>query len=63
MNESLTGRIVCFAYGCRYRLVLVDRVHRSVAGNLLITGLDEDRNDTRTFRADRIVPGEVCVVA
>lgn len=62
MND-LIGKIVCFGYEHRYRLVLVDRVWHSAAGNWLITGLDEDRNDTRTFRVDRIIRGKVRVVA
>ncbi len=57
----ITGQIVCFAYEHRYRLVLVQRVWRSLSGKILITGLDEDRNDYRTFRVDRI-KGKVRVV-
>lgn len=63
MIEDLVGQIVCFGYEHRYRLVLVDRVWSSKEGNQLITGLDEDRNDVRTFRVDRIIRGKVRVVA
>lgn len=63
MIEKLEGQLVCFGYEHRYRLVLVDRVWRSKAGDQLITGLDEDRNDIRTFRVDRIIRKKVRVVA
>ncbi len=62
MIEDLEGTLVCFGYEHRYRLVLVDRVWYSQAGDQLITGLDEDRNDVRTFRVDRIIRGKVRVV-
>ena len=60
--QNLAGQLVCFGYEHRYRLVLVDRVWLSKAGDQLITGLDEDRNDVRTFRVDRIIRGRVRVV-
>ena len=60
--EHLKGQLVCFGYEHRYRLVLVDSVWISKAGDQLITGLDEDRNDIRTFRVDRIIRGKVRVV-
>lgn len=63
MIEGIEGQLVCFGYEHRYRLVLVDRVWRSKAGDRLITGLDEDRNDIRTFRVDRIIRKKVRVVA
>jgi predicted DNA-binding transcriptional regulator YafY len=59
LTESIEGQLVCFGYEHRFRLVLVDRVWYSKAGNQLITGLDEDRNDIRTFRVDRIIRGKV----
>lgn len=62
MDERLEGQLVCFGYEHRYRLVLVARVWSSAAGDRLITGLDEDRNDVRTFRVDRIIRGKVRVV-
>lgn len=61
--EQFVGKIVCFGYEHRYRLVLVDRVWSSKAGDQLITGLDEDRNDIRTFRVDRIIRGKVRTLA
>lgn len=61
-TSDLAGKLVCFGYEHRFRLVLVDKVWKSYAGNLLITGLDEDRNDVRTFRVDRIIRGKVRVV-
>lgn len=60
--QHLAGQLVCFGYEHRYRLVLVAKVWRSKAGDQLITGLDEDRNDVRTFRVDRIIRGRVRVV-
>lgn len=63
MIEGIEGQLVCFGYEHRYRLVLVDRVWSSKAGDRLITGLDEDRNDIRTFRVDRIIRKKVRVVA
>lgn len=62
MATGLEGQLVCFAYEHRYRLVLVDKVWHSKAGDELITGLDEDRNEIRTFRVDRIIRGKVRVV-
>lgn len=62
MIEQLAGQLVCFGYEHRYRLVLVDRVWYSKEGKQLITGLDEDRNDVRTFRVDRIIRGKVRIV-
>lgn len=56
------GQLVCFGYEHRYRLVLIAKIWESKAGDCLITGLDEDRNDMRTFRVDRIIRGKVRVV-
>lgn len=61
-EQQLEGCLVCFGYEHRYRLVLVGKVWTSKAGDQLITGLDEDRNDIRTFRVDRIIRGRVHVV-
>jgi predicted DNA-binding transcriptional regulator YafY len=60
--DQLAGQLVCFGYEHRFRLVLVQSVWRSYAGHQLITGLDEDRNEIRSFRVDRIVRGRVRVV-
>lgn len=54
MMNDLEGQLVVFPYEHRFRLVLVARVWVSKAGDQLITGLDEDRNEMRTFRVDRI---------
>lgn len=56
------GELVCFGYEHRYRLVLIAKVWTSKAGDELITGLDEDRNEIRTFRVDRIIRGKVRIV-
>lgn len=56
----LDYRIVEFAYEDKIRTVLVGRVWRSLTGDKLITGLDELRNEVRSFRVDRII-GEVRV--
>lgn len=60
--EAVEGDLVCFGYEHRYRLVLIAKIWESKAGDCLITGLDEDRNDMRTFRVDRIIRGKVRVV-
>lgn len=60
--DQLEGELVCFGYEHRFRLVLVEKVWRSYAGHQLLTGLDEDRNETRTFRVDRIIRGKVRIV-
>lgn len=52
--ESLVGEIVCFAYQHEYRNVLVAEFKVTREGNTLLVGLDEDRNDFRSFRVDRI---------
>lgn len=62
MEQRIEGKLVCFAYEHRYRLVLVAKVWQSKAGDVLITGLDEDRNEMRTFRVDRIIRGKVRLV-
>lgn len=54
----LDGLIVEFAYGTEVRTVLVGSVWSSKSGDELITGLDELRNEVRSFRIDRII-GEV----
>jgi predicted DNA-binding transcriptional regulator YafY len=45
---------VCFAYEHQYRVVDVERVWTSRGGNDLITGIDPDKGEYRTFRVDRI---------
>ena len=62
MIEQLAGQLVCFGYEHRFRLVLVDKIWFSKAGDQLLTGLDEDRNELRTFRVDRIIRGKVRIV-
>ena len=57
---DLDGLIVEFAYGTEVRTVLVGSVWSSLDGHRLITGLDELRNEVRSFRVDRII-GEVKV--
>lgn len=51
---ELVGHIVCISYEHRYRNVLVADVRVTKDGNTLLVGLDEDSNDWRSFRADRI---------
>jgi len=60
--DQLEGQLVCFGYEHRFRLVLVDKIWFSKAGDQLLTGLDEDRNEIRTFRVDRIIRGKVRTV-
>ncbi len=45
---------ICFAYTHEYRLVEATRVWQSKEGNWLISGVDVDKDEFRTFRADRI---------
>lgn len=52
---------LCFAYEHRYRIVDVERAWCSKAGDHLITGVDPDKGEYRTFRVDRI-QGKVRVV-
>lgn len=58
---ALTDKLVVFTYsdsevgGLSTRLVVVSKVWESKVGAQLITGLDADRNEVRTFRVDRIV--------
>ena len=62
IDQRLEGQLACFGYEHRFRLVLVAKVWESKAGDQLITGLDEDRNEMRTFRVDRIIRGKVRLV-
>lgn len=52
--EQLVNHIVCVPYAHEYRLVLVADVRVTKDGNVLLVGLDEDRNEFRSFRVDRI---------
>ena len=45
---------VVFAYEHRYRVLDVDRVWQSKAGDHLLSGYDPDKGEYRTFRFDRI---------
>lgn len=45
---------IVFAYEHRYRVLDVERVWRSKDGNDLITGIDPDKGEYRSFRVDRI---------
>lgn len=45
---------LAFAYEHQYRVVDVTRVWTSSAGDQLITGVDPDKEEFRTFRVDRI---------
>lgn len=62
MDQELEGCLVVFGYEHRFRLVLIGKIWESKAGDQLLTGLDEDRNEMRTFRVDRIIRGKVRVV-
>lgn len=48
------GDLAVFAYDHEYRLVLVAEFKVTREGNTLLVGLDEDRNEFRSFRLDRI---------
>jgi len=45
---------ICFAYDHRYRVLDVERMWTSKDGNDLITGIDPDEGEYRSFRVDRI---------
>jgi hypothetical protein len=45
---------ICFAYEHRYRVCDVERMWTSKDGNDLITGIDPDAGEYRSFRVDRI---------
>lgn len=45
---------IAFAYQHEYRVVDATRVWKSREGHWLITGVDVDKGDYRTFRVDRI---------
>jgi predicted DNA-binding transcriptional regulator YafY len=45
---------ICIAYQHEYRVVDATRVWKSKAGHWLITGIDVDKGEYRSFRADRI---------
>lgn len=49
-----TGETVCIAYAHEYRVIEVTRVWTSKDGHQLITGVDVDKDEFRTFRVDRI---------
>lgn len=61
LADRLVNRRACFAYDHRYRVVDVERVWESKAGDTLITGVDPDKGEYRSFRADR-VKGKIRVV-
>lgn len=48
---------LCFAYEHQYRVLDVERAWLSKDGNQLITGIDPDKGEYRTFRVDRIQGG------
>ena len=45
---------LCFAYEHRYRVIDVTAAWVSKDGHQLITGVDPDKLEYRTFRVDRI---------
>ena len=52
---------ICFAYDHRYRVLDVERMWTSKDGNDLITGIDPDVGEYRSFRVDRI-KGRIIIV-
>lgn len=62
MPGYAVGDRICFAYDHCYRVVDVERLWTSKDGNDLITGVDPDKDEYRTFRVDRIQRGKVRVV-
>lgn len=61
-GECAVGDRICFAYDHCYRVLDVERLWVSKDGNDLITGVDPDKGEYRTFRADRIQRGKVRVI-
>lgn len=61
-TEYAAGDRICFAYEHQYRVVDVERVWTSKDGNELITGVDPDKGEYRSFRIDRIQRGKVRVI-
>lgn len=45
---------VCFAYQHEYRVVDVSTVRMTKDGNWIVTGVDVDKGEYRSFRVDRI---------
>ena len=45
---------IAFAYQHEYRVIDVERVFQSKAGDWLIAGVDVDKREYRSFRIDRI---------
>jgi predicted DNA-binding transcriptional regulator YafY len=59
---GITERVrVCFPYQHEYRVVDLQSIWRSQDGNWLITGIDVDKGEYRSFRLDRI-PKKIRVV-
>lgn len=56
------GVRITFAYEHRYRVLDVERVWTSSEGNELVTGIDPDAGEYRSFRLDRIQRGKVRIV-
>lgn len=52
----MVNRIV-FAYEHRYRVVDEPTVRQTLEGHTIITGIDPDKGEYRSFRVDRIVGG------
>ena len=54
MDERKPSIRICFAYQHEYRVVDAERIWQSKDGNWLITGIDVDKQEYRSFRLDRI---------
>lgn len=54
MEDQKPSVRVCFPYQHEYRVVDAERVWQSKNGDWLITGIDVDKGEYRSFRVDRI---------
>lgn len=62
MEPVIPGQRVTFAYEHQYRVLDVEVVRETKDGNWIMTGVDPDKGEYRSFRLDRVMRGKVRVV-
>lgn len=62
MDPIIPGQRVAFAYEHQYRVLDVEVVRETEEGNWIMTGIDPDKGEYRSFRLDRVMRGKVRVV-
>lgn len=62
MDPVIPGQRVAFAYEHQYRVLDVEVVRETKEGNWIMTGVDPDKGEYRSFRLDRVMRGKVRVV-